>query len=299
MAETTVKGYKVFNPDWTCRGKQYICPGSFEEDVRLRVCFEGMHFCKRAADCFNYYPFTPENHVAEVIAYGEVVEDGDKCCTNRLKIVREVPWAEVLEVVNAGIGNTGCRNDGNGNSGGWNVGYGNSGSCNDGDFNAGAGNNGGYNSGNRNSGDGNTGNHNIGDGNSGSWNTGNGNSGDWNKCSHSSGCFNTVDHKIYLFDKPSEWTYRDWLESKAYDLFSQMGYRITEWVYLRDMSEEEKAVHPDAKTTGGYLKVLSKFERANSWWRELSDDERAVIKAIPNFDPAIFKETTGIDVEAE
>ena len=180
MAETTVKGYKVFNPDWTCRGKQYICPGSFEEDVRLRVCFEGMHFCKKAVDCFNYYPFTSENHVAEVIAYGEVVEDGDKCCTNKLEIVREVPWAEVLEAVNVGIGNTGCRNGGNGNSGSWNVGYGNSGNCNDGVLNAGAGNNGDCNSGSCNSGDSNTGDHNIGDGNSGSWNTGNGNSGDWN-----------------------------------------------------------------------------------------------------------------------
>lgn len=299
MAETTVKGYKVFNPDWTCRGKQYICPGTFEEDGEISVCSKGMHFCKRAADCFNYYTFTPENHVAEVIAYGEVVEDGDKYCTNKLEIVREVPWAEVLEVVNAGTGNTGCRNVGKGNSGSWNVGYWNSGNCNDGVLNAGAGNNGDCNSGCCNSGDGNTGDHNIGDRNSGSWNTGNGNSGDWNKCSHSSGCFNTVDHKIYLFDKPSEWTCRDWLESEAYDLFSQMVCRAAEWVYLRDMSEEEKAAHPDAKTTGGYLKVLSKFECAISWWRELSDDGRAVIKAIPNFDPAIFKEITGIDVEAE
>lgn len=299
MAETTVKGYKVFNPDWTCRGKQYICPGTFEEDGEISVCSKGMHFCKRAADCFNYYTFTPENHVAEVIAYGEVVEDGDKYCTNKLEIVREVPWAEVLEVVNAGTGNTGCRNVGKGNSGSWNVGYWNSGNCNDGVLNAGAGNNGDCNSGCCNSGDGNTGDHNIGDRNSGSWNTGNGNSGDWNKCSYSSGCFNTVDHKIYLFDKPSEWTYRDWLESDAYDLFSQMEHRVAEWVYLRNMSEEEKAAHPDAETTGGYLKVLSKSGCANSWWRELSDDEKVVIKSIPNFDPAIFKEITGIDVEAE
>jgi hypothetical protein len=26
-----VKGYKVFNSDWTCRDKQYTCPGTFEE----------------------------------------------------------------------------------------------------------------------------------------------------------------------------------------------------------------------------------------------------------------------------
>ena len=39
--ENKVKGYKVFNPDWTCRGKQYSCPGNFEEDVTLSVCNSG------------------------------------------------------------------------------------------------------------------------------------------------------------------------------------------------------------------------------------------------------------------
>lgn len=42
-----VKGYKVFNSDWTCRDKQYTCPGEFEEDVELDVCHCGLHFCKR------------------------------------------------------------------------------------------------------------------------------------------------------------------------------------------------------------------------------------------------------------
>lgn len=72
----SVKGYKVFNPDWTCKGKQYSCPGTFEENVNPSVCNVGMHFCKNAADCFNYYSFDPNNHVAEVIAHGTVAEDG-------------------------------------------------------------------------------------------------------------------------------------------------------------------------------------------------------------------------------
>lgn len=70
----SVKGYKVFNPDWTCKGKQYSCPGTFEEDVNPSVCNVGMHFCKNAADCFRYYDFDPNNHVAEVIAHGSVAE---------------------------------------------------------------------------------------------------------------------------------------------------------------------------------------------------------------------------------
>ena len=92
MSETgVIRGFKVFNPDWTCRDKQYTCPGAFEEDVTPSVCDRGMHFCKKAADCFNYYSFNPENKVAEVIALAErTVEDGDKCATNYLEIVREI-----------------------------------------------------------------------------------------------------------------------------------------------------------------------------------------------------------------
>lgn len=61
MSETgAIRGFKVFNHDWTCRDKQYTCPGVFEEDVTPSVCNLGMHFCKRASDCFNYYSFNSE-----------------------------------------------------------------------------------------------------------------------------------------------------------------------------------------------------------------------------------------------
>ena len=210
MSETgVVKGFKVFNPDWTCRNKAYTCPGKFEEDVTPSVCDEGMHFCKKAADCFNYYRFDPENKVAEVVAYGTVAEDGDKCCTDKLEIVREIPWAELLEIVNTGKGCTGL--------------------CNSGD-----------------------------------WNSGNRNSGDWNKCSFSNGCFNTTSPKIYLFNKPSEWTYEDWLNSEARYLLNQIPGDVLEYI-----------------------------------WRGLSDRQKAIIIAIPNFDKAIFKEITGIDVDED
>ena len=245
MSETrVVKGFKVFNPDWTCKDKQYGCPGRFEEDVTPSICNKGMHFCKRASDCFNYYSFDPNNKVAEVIAYGEVSEEGDKCATNKLEVVREIPWAELLEIVNTGKGCTGFCNSGDCNSGDWN-------------------------------------------------------SGDWNKCSFSNGCFNTVSPKIYLFNKPSEWTYEDWLNSKARYLLNQIPGDVLEYIYLSDMTDEEKAAHPEAETTGGYLKILDNSECAVIWWCGLSDRQKAVITAIPNFDKEIFKQITGIDVDTD
>ena len=104
-----VRGYKVFNPDWTCRGKQYSCPGTFEEDVKLKICERGMHFCQKVSSCFDYYSFDSNNKVAEVVAYGEVITDGEKSVTNKLEIVREISWEEVLEIVNTGKSCTGLR----------------------------------------------------------------------------------------------------------------------------------------------------------------------------------------------
>jgi hypothetical protein len=278
-SKTMIKGYKVFNPDWTCKGKQYTCPGTFEEDVNPSVCNVGMHFCKNAADCFRYYDFDPNNHVAEVIAHGTVAEGEDKCATNKLEIVREIPWAEVLEIVNTGKACTGRCNSGNCNSGNWNSGNCNSGNCNSGNWNSG--------------------NWNSGNCNSGNWNSGDCNSGDWNKTSFSNGCFNTVSPKIYMFNKPTDWTFEQWFNCRARYLLNQIEDCPLEYVWFDTMTDEEKAAHPEAETTGGYLKERTTADNARKWWAGLSADDRNIIFSLPNFDAAIFKEITGIDVDAE
>ena len=280
----SVKGYKVFNSDWTCRGKQYSCPGTFEEFVSPSVCNVGMHFCKNAADCFRYYDFNPNNHVAEVIAHGTVAEGDNKCATNKLEIVREIPWAEVLEIVNTGKSCTGRCNSGNCNSGNWNSGNCNSGNCNSGNCNSGN-----WNSGDRNSGDWNSGNR----------NSGNRNSGDWNTTSFSNGCFNTVSPKIYMFNKPTDWTFEQWINCRARRLLNEIDDCPLEYVYLSDMTDEEKAAHHEAETTGGYLKDRTTADNARKWWAGLSADDRNVILSLPNFDTSIFKEITGIDVSKD
>ena len=280
--QNVVHGFKVFRPDWTCdptgyNPKQYTCPGKFEEEGELDVCGHGMHFCQTAADCFNYYSFNSENKVAEVIAYGEVRTEGDKSCTDKLEIVREIPWDEVLRIVNLGKNCTGRCNTGNRNTGDWNTGN--------------------RNTGNRNTGDWNTGNRNTGNRNTGNRNTGNRNTGDWNKSSFNTGCFNTVEQKIMLFNKPSDMTYRDWYESDARWLLNQIPKDVVEWIYSEDMTDEEKAEHLTHETTGGYLKVLDESECGQLWWGSLSDRQKNIIKAIPNFDAEIFFQCTGIRVD--
>ena len=168
----SVKGYKVFNPDWTCRGFQYRVGETYTHEGDIDACKSGFHFCRRAADCFNYYSFDSRNKVAEVEAIGVVKTDGDKSVTDKITIVREIEWQELLTIVNIGIGNTGNRNTGNRNTG------------------------------NRNTGDWNTGDCNTGNCNTGDWNT-----GDWN-----TGFFSTVTPKADLFEKPTDLTHEQVLD---------------------------------------------------------------------------------------
>ena len=233
-----MEGYKVFEPDWTCRGFQYEVGKTFEEDVTPSCCNRGFHFCKELKDCFNYYPFNPDNKVAKVIALGEVDEESDdsKCCTNKIQIVEEISWEDVLRMVNLGKGNAGLCNSGN---------------CN---------------------------------------------SGDWNKTNFSNGCFNTEEPKIFLFNKPSDWTYRDWLESDARYLLNQIPRNVVDWIWSSDMTDEEKKEHPEYEVVGGYLKILDESECGQLWWDSLSERYKNIIKAMPNFDKEIFEDVTGIKI---
>ena len=125
-----VKGYKVFNPDWTCRGFQYEVGKTYEENITPETCSRGFHFCERASDCFNYYSFSSRNKVAEIVALGDINTDGVKSCTNKIQIIREIPWDELLKIVNKGKNCTGLCNTGNSNTGNRNTGNGNTGDWN-------------------------------------------------------------------------------------------------------------------------------------------------------------------------
>ena len=107
----------------------------------------------------------------------------------------------------------------------------------------------------------------------------------------------TEEQKIMFFNKPSDWTYKDWLCSDAGYLLNRIPKNVVEWIYSSDMTDEEKTEHPTHETTGGYLKVLDESDCGRLWWGSLSDFQKNVIKALPNFDPEIFEQCTGINVD--
>ena len=106
----------------------------------------------------------------------------------------------------------------------------------------------------------------------------------------------TIEPKIMMFNKPSDWTYMNWMNSKARYLLNKIPKSVVKWVYAREMNDEEKRQNPEHKTVGGYLKVLDESDCAQLWWDGLCQEYRDIILALPNFDPVIFKECTGIDV---
>jgi Ulp1 family protease len=99
-----------------------------------------------------------------------------------------------------------------------------------------------------------------------------------------------------MFNKPTEWTYNDWLRSDAKRLLNQIPRNVGEWVSSLDMTDDEKMAYPTHETTGGYLKILDESKRGQLWWDGLSDSNKKVIKSMPNFDSVLFEEITGVKV---
>jgi hypothetical protein len=302
-----MKGYKAFDSSLKCRGFQYEIGKMYEIDGPLVLCLHGFHFCKEIASVYKYYSKSDTIRICEVAALGEIkTDDGIKYCTDRIKIVREITedWIRRGNQDNTSIGfcNVGQYNTGNSN-----VGYRNTGVMNWGYYNVGNGNLGHNNTGNRNLGNYNTGSYNEGYCNTGDYNKGNGNtgfhnlgsrnSGDWNLGDYNSGCFNVLDqHKIYMFDKPSDWSYLDWFYSSACKIMGECPSLKGNWVSTDEMDEKEIEDHPYYKTTGGYLKFDYNDSKRQNWWDNLTRDERDTVMSLPNFDAEIFYKCTGIKV---
>jgi len=289
-----MKAYKVFNPDWTCNGFKYEVGRTYEMKEEPILCEKGFHACARMQDCFSYYNFDPKNKVAEVKLMGKIIgKDGDKQACNKIKIVKEITWEQMLVMVNTGRGNSGHSNSGYYNSGNRNSGHSNSGNRNSGNSNSGDSNSGHSNSGHSNSGHINSGYGNSGNSNSGHYNSGNWNSGNWNSGNRNSGYFNSItSDEILVFNKPCKRKLWDNCTKPNFIFFD-----LTRWIPFSDMTDDEKKNNPQAETTGGYLKTLDYKEA----WRQAYDNadkkDIELLKALPNFDAKVFEEITGIKVK--
>ena len=326
---------KGFDKDLCCRGMQFEVGKTYDTGANppLKICSSDVfHFCESINAVHEYYRVDIDNRFCEIEVLGDIVQEDNKIGSNKIRIVREIIGQELDVLIgrangnsgtfntgnynkgnyntgnrnkgnyntgnrntgdcntghyNTGDWNTGNYNTGNGNTGDrntgdWNTGDRNTGDCNTGNCNTGDCNTGDYNTGNYNTGDCNTGDCNTGDCNTGNYNTGNYNTGDyntgnWNSCNYSSGFFCTTEPKIHLFNKATSMTVSEFLNSKYYTALNSSSFNL---VYIENEKVKERAYK----------------EACALWWENMSDENKEIIKSIPNFDAEIFKEITGIEV---
>ena len=128
----TIKSYKAFEYDWTCRGIAYGGVGS-ETSIQgeLIMCQHGIHSCRRISDVIKHYPLLQSYRYAEIKNYGKILEAGEdrKICSSKIKILRELSFDEVLKVLekeNTGVDNNShgvCHGSGVAHSDGVNNSY--------------------------------------------------------------------------------------------------------------------------------------------------------------------------------
>lgn len=130
---------------------------------------------------------------------------------------------------------------------------------------------------------GNTGLFNSGNWNSGNRNSGDWNSGDWNSCNYSNGVFcNQGDKDIRIFNKPSGMSLEEFWNSKYYEALQSEPLELTYW---DDKNQK--------------LKCRSYKDACAIWWSKLTEENKKIIQQIPNFDPDVFLDITGIDVRED
>ena len=264
-------GYKAFDKELKCRGFSFEVGKTYKTGAgkgELKLCTDTVfHFCRELhrIESVSSYKLA-ESRVCEVIALGEIVTDGDKYGTNKIKILREIPQDELNEY---NYCNTGAHNTGN-----WNTGDHNTGNCNTGN----------YNTGDCNTGYRNTGNYNTGDCNTGYWNT-----GDWN-----TGYFNTNTPKIRLFNQDTD------KDRDNINLPSFLYFDLTVWVSHDTATQKEKEAHKaEIECCGGFLKKMDYKDAFKKAYEKADKEEHYQLFALPNYNPDIFEEISGIDTREE
>ena len=96
----TIKGYKGFNKDMTCRGFQYEEGKEYETD-EAEVCEKGFHACEYPLDCFSYYR-PAESVYHEVEQSGEISkreneDDDTKLASTKIKIGAKLSIAGIVQ----------------------------------------------------------------------------------------------------------------------------------------------------------------------------------------------------------
>ena len=94
----SIKAYKGFNKDMTCRGFQFE-EGKTYEEPEAKLCESGFHACEYPLDCFGYYePADSEYHEVELEDVSNERKDDTKICAQKIKIGAKI---DIIGIVKA------------------------------------------------------------------------------------------------------------------------------------------------------------------------------------------------------
>ena len=96
--DTTIKAYKGFNRDMTCRGFQYEEGGEYETN-KAEICEAGFHACENPLDCLGYYePGKSVYHEVELGGEIDRCSNGDsKVAATKIKIGAKLNIAGIVK----------------------------------------------------------------------------------------------------------------------------------------------------------------------------------------------------------
>ena len=94
-------------------------------------------------------------------------------------------------------------------------------------------------------------------------------------------------------------TLREWRLTEAAGLMRGIEVPYPTWRDWSELTEEERELNKRLECQGGMLVVPENVGKPDfaGWWGRLTEDEKAVIKAIPNFDAEKWELITGIEVD--
>jgi len=99
---------------------------------------------------------------------------------------------------------------------------------------------------------------------------------------------------MMFFNKPCEYSdYQNW------DKPDFINFELVEYIWVSEMTDQEKLDNPSHKTTGGYNKPIEYKEAYINSWNKADKVDRLKIKNAPNFDADIFFEISGIKVDED
>ena len=94
----SIKAYKGFNKDMTCRDFQFEEGKEYHEDSAV-LCNSGFHACEAPIDCFNYYfPAKSVYHEVELDEVSDKRDTDSKICGKYIKIGARLNVAKLCEL---------------------------------------------------------------------------------------------------------------------------------------------------------------------------------------------------------